>query len=389
MVRSGLDILAAQNFYPLRGKKVGILCHQASVTGNLEHIVDLLVEAGIVPYVIFAPEHGLYPVAQDQVGIGDWRHPEYDIPIYSLYGADFESLNPPEEIMRQLDVLVVDLFDVGARYYTFVWTAVLAMKVSARLGIKILLLDRPNPIRGDMVEGPPQENEFLSFVGLYPIPVRHGMTIGEILNYVNQHYNIGAELEIVPMTGWRRNMWFDETGLPWVMPSPNMPAPETALVYPGMCLLEGTNVSEGRGTTRPFEIFGAPFINPYRLKEMLEFFELEGVTFRITYFTPTFNKFAGQVCGGIQLHVVDRDRFVSLKTGLAVIVALVRLYKDEFEFKSPPYEFEREKLPIDILLGSDKWRNMILDGAPLIEIWEEMEYQRQVMQELIRPYLLY
>jgi len=389
MVKTGLDILAAGGFAPLRGKCFGVLCHQASVNRDGVHIIDLMAQSGILPDIIFAPEHGLFPVAQDQQDVAHWRHPKYKIPVHSLYGAKFESLYPPPDIMRRLDVVLVDLFDVGARYYTFVWTAAMMLKVAAKTDTKIIIADRPNPIRGDVVEGPVQEEGFLSFVGLYPLPIRHGLTIAEILGYVNRFYEIGADVEVVKLSGWRRDMWFDETGLLWVMPSPNMPSLTTAIVYPGMCLFEGTNVSEGRGTTRPFEIFGAPFVDPYQLTEFAAGFGIPGALLRPMYFVPTFNKYAGQLCAGAQIHITDRDGFRPVWTALVLLHSLIALYPRRFEFKAPPYEFEAQKLPIDILFGSDRWRKMLLAGADPREIYEMMSQQSEEFQREIREFYLY
>ncbi len=389
MVKTGLDILWGEGFSALRGKRFGVLCHQASVNGKGEHILDLMAREGVLPEIIFAPEHGLFPVAQDQEIVAHWRHPRYGVPIVSLYGADWDSLYPPGEIMQDLELLVVDLFDVGARYYTFIWTAAMALEVAAKTKTRVLVLDRPNPIRGDLVEGPVQEEGFYSFVGLYPLPIRHGLTVGEVFLYVNEFHGIGADVSVVKLSGWRRDMWFDETGLLWVMPSPNMPSLDTAVVYPGMCLLEGTNVSEGRGTTRPFEIFGVPFADPWKLADFLNEIALDGVFFRPMYFVPTFNKYAGQVCGGVQIHVVDRDVFEPVLAGIAVLTAFLRLWPRKFEFRNPPYEFEREKLPIDILLGSDRWRRMIISGAPLDEIAGAMRESASSFAEIVEPFKLY
>jgi uncharacterized protein YbbC (DUF1343 family) len=254
-------------------------------------------------------------------------------------------------MLQDIDVLLIDLQDVGARYYTFIWTLYLCMRACARRGVQVVVLDRPNPINGISVEGPVIEKGYESFVGLHPIPVRHGKTIGELATQFRDEAFPDCKLSILPMRNWKRAMWFDETGLPWVMPSPNMPTLETAMVYPGMCLFEGTNISEGRGTTRPFEIFGAPFINAEALCHELNGLRLPGVFFRENHFQPTFQKFAGQLCGGAQIHVLDRGVYRSFQTGVEIIRCIRRLYPEGFAWKQPPYEYEQEKLPIQILLG--------------------------------------
>jgi uncharacterized protein YbbC (DUF1343 family) len=250
-----------------------------------------------------------------------------------------------------LDVLLIDLQDVGSRYYTFVWTMYLCMRACERCGIAVVVLDRPNPINGLTIEGPVLDPNHRSFVGMHPIPIRHGRTIGELAQQFRKETFPNCELSVLPLKNWDRAMWFDQTGLPWVMPSPNMPTVDTATVYPGMCLFEGTNISEGRGTTRPFEIFGAPFIDAEKLCAELKSLKLPGVFFRENYFQPTFQKFAGQLCGGAQIHVIDRDEFRPFQTGVEIIREIGRLHPDQFAWKQPPYEYEREKLPIEILLG--------------------------------------
>jgi len=388
-VKTGLDILIENKFTPISGENFGVLCHSSSVDSDLNHIIDILVKSNNIPKIIFAPEHGLYGYAQDQIGVDSLTHNKYKIPIVSLYGGTFDSLRPKFDDLSNLDIVIVDIQDIGSRYYTYVWTAVLIMKTASETGTKILVLDRPNPLGGHIVEGPVQENDYLSFVGLYPLPTRHGMTVAEILNYVNECFNIGADIEIIPMVDWKRNMWFDDTGLEWVMPSPNMPTLDNATVYPGMCLLEGTNISEGRGTTKPFEIFGAPFIEPYELTKALNKCKLGGVIFRPLYFTPTFNKYAGQLCGGAQIHIIDRNDFTPVKTGIAIVKTIYELYSDEFSLNSPPYEYECEKMPFDILTGSSRWREMIYSSASLNEIVKEMHIQSDEFENIRKRYSIY
>jgi uncharacterized protein YbbC (DUF1343 family) len=254
-------------------------------------------------------------------------------------------------MLESLDVLLVDLQDIGSRYYTFIWTLYLCMRACERYGTAVIVLDRPNPINGVMTEGPVLEPSYKSFVGMHPIPVRHGRTIGELAQQFRDEAFPKCELSVLPMKNWERAMWFDETGLPWVMPSPNMPTVETATVYAGMCLFEGTNISEGRGTTRPFEIFGAPFIDSEKLCTELNALKLPGAFFRENYFQPTFQKFAGHLCGGAQIHVIDRECFQPFRMAVEIIKHIRKTYPEHFQWKQPPYEYEWKRLPIEILIG--------------------------------------
>ena len=335
----------------LRGARLGALLHPASVSATLVHSSRVLEQQDGKLFrlaAFFGPQHGF--LGQTQDNMIEWQgyeHPRLGIPVYSLYG---EHREPTSSMLAGLDVLLIDLQDVGARYYTFIWTMYLAMKACAAAGIPVVVLDRPNPI-GGAVEGPMLDPDYRSFVGLHPLPVRHGRTIGELAEQFRDEAFGDCELIVLRMKGWRREMWFDETGLPWVMPSPNMPTLETAAVYPGMCLLEGTNISEGRGTTRPFEIFGAAFIEAEDLARTLNAARLPGVYFRENYFQPTFHKFAGQLCGGAQMHVTDRSSFQPFETALTVIRHIRARYPNYFQWKQPPYEYEYNRLPIEVLLG--------------------------------------
>ena len=335
-----------------RGARIGALLHPASVSSNLEHASRILEQHNGDLFrlgAFFGPQHGF--LGQTQDNMVEWKsyeHPRLHIPVYSLYG---EHREPTGEMLEGLDVLVVDLQDIGSRYYTFIWTLYLCMRACESRGTAVVVFERPNPINGVTIEGPTLHPNYKSFVGMHPIPIRHGRTIGELAQQFRDEALPNCELSVLPMKNWDREMWFDQTGLPWVMPSPNIPALDTATVYPGMCLLEGTNISEGRGTTRPFEIFGAPFIDPERLCAQVNGLKLPGVFFRENYFQPTFHKFAGELCGGAQLHVIDRNDFRPFETGLEIIRAIRNLYPKQFEWKQPPYEYETEKLPIEILLG--------------------------------------
>ena len=336
----------------LRGARVGALLHPASVSATLVHSSRILERHNgrlLNLAAFFGPQHGF--LGQTQDNMIEWQgyeHPRLGIPVYSLYG---EHREPSAEMLKGLDVLLVDLQDIGTRYYTFIWTLYLVMKACERAGVRVVVCERPNPINGVTTEGPLLDPEYRSFVGLHPLPVRHARTIGELAQLFREEAFPDCELTVLPMRGWRREMWFDDTGLPWVMPSPNMPTLETAAVYAGMCLLEGTNISEGRGTTRPFEIFGASFIDAEELTRELNASGLPGVYFRENYFQPTFHKFAGELCGGAQLHVTDRSVFRPFETGLTIIRHIRARYPNYFEWKPPPYEYEYHRLPIEVLLG--------------------------------------
>ena len=335
-----------------RGARVGALVHPASVSLKLEHASRMLERHSGDLFrlaAFFGPQHGF--LGQTQDNMVEWKsyeHPRLYIPVYSLYGDHRE---PTAEMLGGLDVLLVDLQDVGSRYYTFIWTLYLCVRACERCGVTVIVLDRPNPINGVTTEGLLLDPNYKSFVGMHPILVRHGRTIGELAQQFRDEAFPKCELSVLPMKNWERAMWFDQTGLPWVMPSPNMPTLETATAYPGMCLFEGTNISEGRGTTRPFEIFGAPFIDAEKLCSELNALKLPGVFFRENYFQPTFHKFVGQLCGGAQLHVMDRENFQPFRTGVEIIKYIRKMYCEQFQWKRPPYEYEWKHLPIEILIG--------------------------------------
>ncbi|HYU16469.1 MAG TPA: DUF1343 domain-containing protein [Candidatus Acidoferrum sp.] len=385
-VRCGLDVLVSRLPKLLRGRRVGLLCHQASVTRELTHAVDAVARirgAGLT--ALFAPEHGIAGAAQDHARVGSLRDRSSGLPVWSLYGRQ---LAPRPAMLAEIDTLVVDLQDVGSRYYTFVWTTALCMQACARARVPVVVLDRPNPLGGLVMEGNLPDPRFASFVGLYPLPARHAMTVAELAAYLNETHAIGCNLAVVPMDGWRRAMTWEDTGLPWVAPSPNMPTPDTARVYPGGCLIEGTNLSEGRGTTRPFELLGAPFLDGRRLARALARRDLPGVTFRAAAFQPAFHKYEGQLCHGVQLHVTDIARFKPFATYLAVIVE-ARRQSRLFRWRRPPYEFEMRRLPIDLLCGGDGIRRAIERGVPLGRL--ERSWRRELTRfaRARRPYLLY
>lgn len=386
-VATGLERLFDAHIACLRRQRVGLIANQSSVDPWLRHAVERLREATEGELVaLFGPEHGIGGHAQDLIEVPDGTDAPSGLPVWSLYG---ETRIPTREMLEGIDALVFDIQDVGSRYYTFIWTMAHAMEACARDGKKMIVLDRPNPIAGLHVEGNLIEDSHRSFVGLYPIAIRHGMTAGELARLFNEEYGIGCDLTVIPMKGWTRSQWFDETRLPWVMPSPNMPTVDTALVYPGACLLEGTNLSEGRGTTRPFELMGAPWIDPRRLIDELEKEDLPGVRFRPATFQPAFQKFAGQLCGGLQQHIVDRESYLPVRTGLAIIKVARRLWSREFGWRPPPYEYEMERPAIDVLVGNSRVREQIDADASLSEVEGGWQDALARFRELRARYLLY
>ena len=308
------------------------------------------------------------------------------MPIFSLYS---ETREPTQEMLDLIDVLVIDLQDVGARIYTFIYTMANCLRAAARQGLPVIVCDRPNPIGGVAIEGPMLERGYESFVGQFPMPMRHGMTVAELARLFNEHHGIGAELEIVSMEGWSRDMYWDEIGLPWVMPSPNMPTLDTAIVYPGTVLFEGTMLSEGRGTTRPFELIGAPWLDGEQLAARMNGIGLEGVHFRAVMFEPTFQKHSRATCGGCQIHVTSRQQFEPVQVGVSLIRECYGLAPDRFKWRDPPYEYEHDKMPIDILAGSPELRKQIERQVPLEEIAQSWRPGVAEFAEAIRPYLLY
>jgi len=365
-VQPGCVELAARAGDYLGGKRVGILTHSASVLPDLSYLVDHLMDrSDVQATVLFGPEHGLSGAAQDQVDVG---HAAYrGVRVYSLYGDTPESLRPRERDLAKIDVLVIDLQDVGVRYYTYVYTMAYCLEACGAAGIPVIVCDRPNPLNGLTVEGPLLEPAFASFVGRFPLPVRHGKTIGELADIWNREQGWNAKLTVFPNRGWDRAMWFDQTGLPWVSPSPNMATPDTAIVYPGGCLVEGTNLSEGRGTTHPFETVGAPWVDPEKLTARLRSRGLPGVYFRPIRFMPAFHKYAGEICGGVFVHVTDREAFQSFRTYLELIAAIRALHPDRFAWRTEPYEFESTRPAFDLLCGTDRFRKRIEAGEPLFD----------------------
>ena len=372
----------------LDGLRVGVLANPASIDRNFRHIADALAASPKWTLTaIFGPQHGFRSDLQDNMI--ETPHAEdtrRKVPIFSLYS---ETREPTPAMLDLIDVLVIDIQDVGARIYTFIYTMANCLAAATRKGLPVIVCDRPNPIGGVAVEGPMLETGYKSFVGQYPIPMRHGMTVAELARLFNEHHGIGAKLEIVPMEGWSRGMYWDETGLPWVMPSPNMPTLDTAIVYPGTVLFEGTALSEGRGTTRPFELIGAPWLDGEVLAARLNAIGLEGVHFRPAIFEPTFQKHAKETCGGCQIHVTDRQAFAPVKAGVALMRECYGLAPDKFQWRAPPYEYEHDKMPIDILAGSPALRDEIERQAPLDDIAASWSQGENAFAKIRAPYLLY
>lgn len=389
-VRLGIDRARSQRFAMLRGMRVGAIVNPTSVDRNLDHLADLLCCAeGVTPVALFGPEHGVRGSAQDMIGVASSVDARTGIPVKSLYGSSVQSLAPRDEDLEAIDVLVFDIQDVGSRYYTFAATMKYAMVSAARLGIQFVVFDRPNPIGGVKVEGPTVEPGFESFVGAHPLPIRHGLTIGELALLFKRDLALELDLTVVPCEGWRRSMLWEETGLPWVSPSPNMPSPMTSLVYPGGCLLEGTNLSEGRGTTRPFELWGAPWIDGSSLAEQANALKLPGVRFRACAFQPMFHKHAGEICAGVQPHVTDLETFEPAAT-YAVLIALARTQAPErFAWRSEPYEFVADPIAIDLLFGSSRERKAIESGGDLQEVFEKWRKNQELFLTNRKDALLY
>jgi len=384
-VRLGSDVLFDARL--LHGRTIGIVCNPASIDAAFRHVIDRAEHAGLNVGAIFGPQHGFRSDLQENmIESPHGEDARRRVPVYSLYS---ETREPTGDMLAGLDALVIDLQDVGTRIYTYIYTMANCLKAAARHGLPVVVCDRPNPIDGVTVEGPMLRRGYESFVGQFPIPMRHGMTIGELAALFNTEFGLGAKLEVVKMEGWSRTQYGDQNGLPWVLPSPNIPTVDTAVVYPGTVLLEGTNVSEGRGTTRPFEIVGAPWANPERLTSDLNARKLPGVFFRPVLFEPTFHKHAATPCGGCQIHVTDRALFRSVETGVAVIDAIRAADPASFAWKPPPYEYEHDKPPIDILYGSADLRMRIDHGEPAAAICAGWAEEVAPFRSLRARYLVY
>lgn len=384
----GIERLCESDSGLIRGARVGLVCNQASVNHDFRHSADVLrSREGVNLKALFGPQHGIRGDVQDNmVETPHTLDKETGLPVYSLYS---ETREPTEEMLSDVDVLVCDLQDVGCRIYTFVYTIANCMRAAAKFGKRVVVCDRPNPINGVELEGNVLEPDFASFVGQFPIPTRHGMTAGELARMFNSHWGINCELEVVTMEGWSRELWFDETDAPWVMPSPNIPTLDSATVFPGTVHIEGTQVSEGRGTTRPFEFVGAPYIDAADFERHLQGIGLPGVRFRASNFLPTFQKHAGTVCGGVQIHVTDRQNFKPVVTGVAVVKACFDMYGDSLRWKEPPYEYVFDKNPFDVISGTDALRAAIERGDSLDSIRDSWAGGLSEFTNARSEYLLY
>jgi uncharacterized protein YbbC (DUF1343 family) len=385
-VRLGSECLLASG--QLKNQRVGIVSNPASIDAEFQHVVRRMAgEPGIRIAAIFGPQHGYRADAQENmIETAHARDPTRGVPVYSLYS---ETREPTADMLKDIDVLVIDLQDVGTRIYTFIYTMANCLRACKKYGVPAIVCDRPNPIGGTKTGGPVLMKGFESFVGQFPIPMRHGMTIAELARFFNEVDDIGADLTVMPMEHWRRPMYFDETGLPWVMPSPNVPTVDTAVVYPGTVLFEGTNISEGRGTARPFELIGAPWIDAELLAEKVAVYSLPGVHFRPVVFEPTFHKHAKVGCGGVQIHVTDRETFKPVESAVALLAEIRAQNPGKFEWRAPPYEYEHVKLPFDILAGSSELRQQIEAGVPVPMIYASWQPAHERFARNRKASLLY
>lgn len=387
-VQTGLENFIESPPGQIAGHRIGLLCNPASVDRQFCHARTCISEQfpGRL-CALYSPQHGFFAAKQDNmIESDDITDPVLQAPVFSLYG---QTRIPTEEMLDPIDTLIIDLQDAGTRVYTFIYTMSHCLEAAKKFGKKVLVLDRPNPVGGLMVEGNCLSPEYASFVGRYPIPMRHGLTIGELSLLFNVHYGIGCDLEVIPMKGWKRDMYFRDTGLPWIPPSPNLPTPVSAAVYPGQVLWEGTNVSEGRGTTQPFEIFGAPFMDTGKMLSTLGGNTLPGAILRQTAFEPTSGKWSGKLCNGFQIHITDTYKYQPYITTLKLLQAVLLHHKDQFEWKSPPYEYEFDKRPIDLIIGSADIRQRIENFDDTDDIAASWKKELDAFIEISREFHLY
>ncbi|HDZ40078.1 MAG TPA: DUF1343 domain-containing protein [Bacteroidetes bacterium] len=387
MVKTGLDNYEKQVLPLLKNKKVGVLCHASSINRMYEHIIDKVIKSGSVHLsAIFGPQHGLFGQTQDNmIEWEGYKDPKYDVPVYSLYG---KTRKPTGKMLADTEILMVDLQDVGTRPYTYVWTLKNCMEACAEKNIPVLVIDRPNPLGGIKRDGALLKREFYTFVGGAEIPLCHGMTIGEMAGWINEREDINCSLTVIEMEEWNRAMTWPDTGLPWVLPSPNMPSVNTAMVYPGMVLVEALNISEGRGTTLPFELCGAPFIDNEKIIHELSKMKIPGCAFRLHNFIPTFHKFAGEYCSGIQIHITDYNLYEPVYAA-ACIFKKINDISGMLEFKDPPYEYEEELMPFDILSGDSSLRMTISDSSPLNQERERWKNDIEQFNREFKVFSLY
>jgi beta-N-acetylhexosaminidase len=403
-VRPGIEVFLENHLDLVKGKRVGLITNPTGVASNLESIIDLFYNNQEINLVaLYGPEHGVRGNAQAGEYVSFYIDDKYNIPVFSLYGQSrkpeagmlknideymrsFDTISagkiPQTSMVESADVLIFDIQDVGTRIYTYIATMAYCMQAGAENGVDFIVLDRPNPINGEDLEGPLLEYpEYSSFVGLYPIPVRHGMTFGELAELFNDKFlEKKVNLTVIPMQGWEREMWYDETSLPWVIPSPNMPTLDTATAYPGQVFLEGTNISEGRGTTKPFEIFGAPWIDGYELVKKLNELNLEGIKFREAWFSPTFSKYKGELCGGAHIHVIDRNQYRPFESSLHIIKTVMNMYPSHFKFHDEYF---------DKIMGTSKVRQALEKESDVKEIIKSYQKDLDNFSELRKAYLLY
>ena len=387
-IKLGVERLLTEKIDLLRGARVGLVCNQASVDHGLRHVADLLHQhPDIKLTTLFGPQHGIRGDVQDNmIETAHAADRKTGLPIYSLYS---ETREPTEEMLRDVDIIVVDLQGVGCRIYTFVYTMANCMRAAKKFGKKVIACDRPNPIGGIQVAGNLLDPAFTSFVGQFPIPTRSGMTDVELGRLFNAEFGIDCDFEAVPMSGWSRELWYDDTDGPWVLPSPNIPTVDTAGVFPGTVHLEGTQMSEGRGTTRPFELVGAPYINAEDFAAALSSLGLPGVYFRSCVFVPTFQKHGGQACGGVQIHVLDRQTFEPVITGIAIVKTAFDMYREHFRWKDPPYEYEYDRSPFDLIAGTSAVREAIERGDSLEQIESSWRRPLKEFMAIREKFLLY
>lgn len=387
-VTLGLERLLERHVDRVQGARVGLVCNQASVDHNLQHAADLLhAHRGINLIALFGPQHGIRGDVQDNMI--ETEHAvdrSTGLPIHSLYS---ETREPTDTMLQAVDVLIFDMQDVGCRIYTFAYTMANCLRTAKKLGKKVIVCDRPNPITGAGVAGNVLEPKQASFVGQFPIPTRHGMTLGELARMFNEHFGIGCSLEVMPMEGWAREYWQDETDAPWVMPSPNIPTIDSATVFPGTVHFEGTQMSEGRGTTKPFELVGAPYVQPEEYAKRLNDLGFPGVFFRSCVFRPTFQKHGGASCGGVQVHVTNRDQFEPVIVGVAMVKLAYDMYREDFRWKEPPYEYVYDRNPFDVIAGTSSLRESFERGDSLESIQAAWQAPLTKFSEVRQKYLLY
>lgn len=400
----GIEVFLENHLDLVKGKRAGLITNPTGVDSNLKSVIDLFYENQEINLVaLYGPEHGVRGNAQAGEYVSFYIDDKYNIPVFSLYGQSrkpeagmlknidgymrsFDTISagkvPETSMVESLDVLIFDIQDVGTRIYTYIATMAYCMQACAENGVDFIVLDRPNPINGEDMEGPLLEYpEYSSFVGLYPIPIRHGMTVGELAEYFNDKFlEKRVNLKVIPMQGWERKMWHDETSLPWVIPSPNMPTLDTATVYPGQVFLEGTNISEGRGTTRPFEVFGAPWIDGHKLVKELNGLNLEGIKFREAWFSPIFSKYKGELCGGAQIHVIDRKKYRPFESSLSIISTVMKMYPSHFKFHNEYF---------DKIMGTSKVREALEKRTDVKIIIKSYQQELDNFSDLRKSYLLY